>query len=110
MATTRQDAINDALERLEDRGFTMEHSFSEHGPMVAEAISTLNCNDDIAGWVKTYKVKRRHVPPPPPKEAIDGNNEIQWRHALGDYARVTDWLEFFREELKERPWQDIIRS
>jgi hypothetical protein len=32
-AATRQDAINDALERLDDLGFTMEHSFSEHGPM-----------------------------------------------------------------------------
>jgi hypothetical protein len=70
MAATRQDAIDDALERLEDLGFTMEHSFSEHGPMVAEAISTLGCNDDIAGWVETYKAKHRHEPPPP-KEAMN---------------------------------------
>ena len=40
MTATRQNAINDALERLDHLGFTMENSFSEHGPMVAEAIST----------------------------------------------------------------------
>jgi hypothetical protein len=38
MAATRQDAINDVLERLYDLGFTMENSFSERGPMVAEVI------------------------------------------------------------------------
>jgi len=64
MAVTRQDAINDALDRLSSLGFTMENSFSEHGPMVAEAISTLGCNEDVAGWVEIYKQRHQHAPLP----------------------------------------------
>jgi hypothetical protein len=109
MAATRQDAINGALERLYDLGFTMENSFSEHGPMVAEAMSTLGRDDAVPRWVETYKVKHNHAPPPPRKEPIDGKNEIQWRNALGDYARTTDWLEFFRKELKEQLWPEILK-
>ena len=108
MAVTRQDAINDALDRLSSLGFTMENSFSEHGPMVAEAISTLGCNEDVVGWVEIYKQKHHHAPLPSRKQRIDGSNETEWRSVLGDYSRVTDWLEFFREQLKERAWQDVI--
>jgi Questin oxidase-like len=110
MATTRQDAIDDALERLDSLGFTMENSFSEHGPMVAEAISTLGRNEDVAGWVEIYKQRHRHAPLPPRKQPIDGGDEAGWGSALGDYARATDWLEFFREQLKERRWQDVISN
>jgi hypothetical protein len=78
--------------------------------MVAEAISTLGRNDKIPSWVETYNSKHRHVPTPPPKDPIDGTNETQWRAALGDSTRATDWLEFFRTTLEERPWQDIIRN
>ena len=110
MAVTRQDAINDALDRLSSLGFTMENSFSEHGPMVAEAISTLGCNEDVAGWVEIYKQKHQHAPLLPRKHPIDGSNETEWRSALGDYSRATDWLELFREQLKERRWQDVITN
>ena len=108
MAVTRQDAIDDALDRLSSLGFTIENSFSEHGPMVAEAISTLGCNEDVVGWVEIYKQKHHHAPLPSRKQRIDGSNETEWRSALGDYSRATDWLGFFREQLKEPAWQDVI--
>jgi Questin oxidase-like len=110
MAPTRQDAINDALQRLSGLGFTMENSFSEHGPMVAEAISTLGRNEDVAGWVEKYKQAHRHAPLPPPKQPIDASNETEWRSALGDYARAADWLGFFRGQLQDRPWREIISN
>ena len=78
--------------------------------MVAEAIVTLGRSDDVPGWVEAYKAKHNHVLPPPRKEPIDGRNETQWRAALGDYARATDWLDFFRKEIEERPWQDTITN
>lgn len=110
MAATRQDAINDALERLSGLGFTMENSFSEHGPMVAEAISTLGRNKDVAAWVERYKEAHQHAPPPPRKQPINGSNETEWRSALGDNARATDWLAFFRGQLQEQPWLDVISN
>jgi Questin oxidase-like len=110
MPVTRQDAINDALERFKNLGFTMENSFCEHGPMVAEAISTLGCNEDVAGWIEIYKQEHWHNPLPPRKQPIDRSSQAEWRSALGDYARAADWLEFFREQLKERRWQDVISN
>jgi hypothetical protein len=110
MAMTRQDAINDALARLHDVGFTMMPGFSEHGPMVAETISTLGHDDAVAGWVETYKAKRRHIPSPPPLAPIDAANESDWRGALGVFARSTDWHQLFLRALAEQPWQDVIRQ
>jgi hypothetical protein len=110
MAMTRQDAINDALARLHDVGFTMMPGFSEHGPMVAETISTLGHDDAVAGWVETYKAKRRHIPSPPPQKTIDGTDERDWRGAIGVYARTTDWHRLFLRALAEQPWQDTIRK
>jgi hypothetical protein len=115
MAVTRQDAINDAYERLYGVGFSIKLApiapdFAAHGPMAAEALSTLGENDAVAGWVDAYKAERHHLPMPPHKEPIDGKNETAWRSALGDFARATDWLDFFRRELEEKPWQQTIRD
>jgi hypothetical protein len=90
MAIT-QDAINDALERLSSLGFAMENSFFEHGPMLAEGISTLGCNEDVAGWIEIYKQKHQHAPLPPRKQPTDGSNETKWRSALGDHSRCPKW-------------------
>ena len=68
MAPTRQDVINDALERLSGLGFTMENSFSEHGPMVAETITTLGRNEDVAGWVERYKQAHRGLTAAPAQQ------------------------------------------
>lgn len=109
MAPTRQEAINDAYERLKDVWFTMEPIFAEHGPMAAEAMSTLGRNGSVAAWVEAYKANHRHLPPPPAQERIDPADESQWRAALGATRRMSDWLDLFRRELAERAWQETIR-
>jgi hypothetical protein len=109
MAMRRQEAIEDGLARLKGVGFTMGPGFAEHGPMVAEAISSLGFHDRIAGWVDGYNAKRRHLPLPPPQRPIDGADDSDWRAALGVYPRAADWLAFFRRALAERPWQEVLR-
>lgn len=81
-----------------------------HGPMVAEAIRTLGCKEDVAGWIEAYKQKHQHAPLPPRKQPIDQSNQTEWRNSLGDYSRATDWLAFFREQLKEQPGQDVVAN
>jgi len=109
MGITRQDAINGALERLSRVGFTMEPGFAEHGTMVAETISTLGFHDEVVPWVERETARRRHIAPPPPSAAIDAGDEASWRPALGVFARATDWLQLFRRDLEERPWQGTLR-
>jgi len=31
-----------------------------------------------------------------------------WRAAIGDQRRTEDWFEFFRNELEERPWREVL--
>jgi hypothetical protein len=111
MAMTRQEAIEDGLARLRGKGmsFTMGPGFAEHGPMVAEAISSLGFNDRVAGWVDAYNDQTRHLPLPPQQQPIDGRHEGDWRAALGVYPRAADWLAFFRGALAETPWQEVLR-
>src|ERR1700685_4200593 len=106
---SRQDALMDALERLKGIDFTMQPGFSEHGPMVAEAISRLGRNDQVAPWVEAYKAHYRHIAAPPGRAPIDATNESAWRGALGDAERMSDWFEYFRIDLAEQHWQDTIR-
>jgi hypothetical protein len=112
---SRQDAINDALERLRGTGFRIKYGpipvdVAAHGPMAAETISTLGQNDAVAPWVETYKAERLHLPMPPPKESLSGADEATWRSALGQFPRATDWILMFRQELEEGPWQEVLRT
>lgn len=107
--TTRQEALNDAYDRLKDIWFNMEPIFAEHGPMVAEAISTLGRDAAVGAWVESYKKNHRHLPPPPKKDAIDPESENAWRTALGASPRMLDWLDLFRGELAVDSWQETIR-
>lgn len=110
MGASRQEAINGALERLEHVGFAMEPGFAEHGTMVAETISTLGFDDEVVPWVTRAETHRRHIPPPPAQTPIPATDESAWRGALGTTSRATDWLHFFRRELSERAWQDVLAA
>jgi len=109
MAMSRQDAINDALARLSDLGFTYGPNYAEHGPMAAEAISTLGHNDAVADWVEAYKKDHRPHPLPPRCQPIDGADEQQWRSALGNRSRLSDWYDHFRQELSTDASHDVVR-
>ncbi|SJZ41644.1 Protein of unknown function [Enhydrobacter aerosaccus] len=114
MTMSRQEAINDALARLHDVGFTWGPDYAGHGPMVAEAISMLGHDEAVAGWVDSYKRRRRHKEPPPRYRAIDGSDDgsdmENWRSALGDPSRLSDWHDFFGRQLSETQWQDATKE
>lgn len=110
MTTTRRDAMNDALERLTGLGFEMRPGFSAHGPMGAETYCTLGDPDGVGRWVEKYKERHLHFEVPPTKDRLDGSSERDWRTALGDMARISDWAVWFRRELEGRPWQDVLTT
>ena len=111
----RQEAINDALGRLYGVGLRIKLApilpdFAAHGPMAAEAMSTLGYNDMLAGSVEAYKAKRRHLPMPPEKRRIDANDPQSWSAALGNADRTLDWLLLFEKELASQSWQAVLRT
>lgn len=93
------DAMDQALESLDGLA-----QVTNHGPMAAEALVALGRADRLPAFVEAYR-KRFRSPYPERREAI---NQQNWREALGDTRRVADWTSFFRSELKEAKWQQVI--
>jgi hypothetical protein len=93
------DAMEQALETLAGLA-----PLTNHGPMAAEALVALGRPDAVKGFVEKYKKRFTAVAP----EAYRPITRENWRSALGDGARVTDWTNFFNRELKEAPWSQVL--
>jgi hypothetical protein len=108
--TTRTDALDDALDRLTGYDYQDGVGFACHGPMGAEALSSLGYDDLIPSWVESYKSKHPPIPSPRATQRIDPNDETSWRAALGDFPRVADWASLFTLELAEQPWPIVLST
>ncbi len=95
--------IDDVLEILAGTGPEFGQGYSNHGPMAAEAMIKLGRGEKVIAWTERYK-KRLH-PHPQPKQEIP---EHDWQAALGMRDRIGDWIVFFRKELRENPWKNVI--
>jgi hypothetical protein len=95
--------IEDALELLQKTGPEFGGGLSNHGPMAAEALVTLGCEDAVIPWVERY---RRNLDEQPSEHSPISKGE--WREALGEGTRVGDWVAFFDRELAERPWRSVL--
>ena len=93
------DTMDNALESMSGLA-----PFTNHGPMAAEALVTLGRAGAVAAWVEAYK-KRFDSRAPGARHKVTKEN---WREALGDGSRVTDWTEFFNRELKEAAWPRVL--
>ncbi|MBB6174711.1 hypothetical protein HNR23_004771 [Nocardiopsis mwathae] len=104
-----EDAVNDALLRLDDLGYERgAGDFSNHGPMAAEALAALGHGDQVATWVTRYRGAMEHHEPPTPRFGIDLADASSWRPALGEFGRVGEWEYAFRRELADAPWRDVL--
>ena len=104
----RPDALDDALDRLSGYAYVDGAGLATHGPMGAEALSTLGHDDLVAAWVEGYKARNAPIDAPPTTTRIDPGDERDWRPALGDPARLSDWADLFTRELNDHPWQDVV--
>jgi hypothetical protein len=71
--------------------------------MAAEALVQLERPEAVVPWVESYRKRLREHPA--------GSRPIgptAWREALGDGARVGDWIAFFGRRLDERPWRATL--
>ncbi|MBT2382151.1 questin oxidase family protein [Streptomyces sp. ISL-11] len=108
--TGYRDALNDALERLDDLGYERGGGadLANHGPMGAETLATLGHGDEVAGWVERYRTAMPHHDVPAPRFALDPDDETSWRPALGDFSRAGDWERLFHRELTDAAWRDVL--
>ncbi|MER5780742.1 hypothetical protein ABT104_03295 [Streptomyces mobaraensis] len=106
---TYYDAVNDALERLDDLGYERGKGvdLANHGPMGAEALALLGHEDEVAHWVGRYRRVMEHHEPPSERFPLSAD-ESSWRPALGDFGRAGDWEALFARELAEAHWRDVL--
>jgi hypothetical protein len=97
--------IDEALEILEDTGPEFAGGLANHGPMAAEALFALGRQDAALPWAARYRRRLRDHP-----EARNPIAPESWQEALGDGARVGDWIALFDRQLEEAPWRDVLET
>ncbi len=108
-----EDALDDALERVEARTPGTSRGLSSHATMAVEALLELGHADRIGEWMDQND--ERLIALPGPGERIDPD---RWRAALGvrpgagtweaQNPRFGDWCVFFTERLAEARWQEVL--
>ncbi|MGE3498620.1 MAG: questin oxidase family protein [Candidatus Binatia bacterium] len=96
--------IDEALEMLSGYGPDLGNGFTNHAPMVVEALCALGRPSSVLPWLEGYRA--RMLPRPARHQQIRAD---QWRAALADEQRFADWSAFFSEELRDNPWRAVVR-
>ena len=99
VSSNNSDAMDQALEMMAGL-----EPFANHGPMAAEALVSLGRAESIIAFVNAYK-KRFTSPYPSSYQTVTATN---WRDALGDSRRISDWAIFFDRQLKEAAWPKVL--
>src|ERR1700745_2799133 len=94
MLAPSYSSLDDALETLAGCGIELSNGNSNHAPMVAEPLCAMGRPDAVMPWIAGYR--KRMLPRPPADDRIPRSD---WRRALGQRERFTDWAGFFAEEL-----------
>ncbi len=96
--------IDEALAILKDTGPEYAHGFSNHGPMAAEALVAMGCDNRVVSWTRQYHSRLAGRPAASQPVMPD-----HWEAALGDIRRFGDWVVFFRRELGGATWEAVLR-
>src|ERR1700758_4125300 len=102
MPTCNYASLDGALEALAESDIGLKNGNSNHAPMVAEALCAMGRPQAVMPWIERYQ--ERLLPRPPAGDPIRVEN---WRDALGQRDRFTDWAEFFADELRQAPWPEV---
>ncbi len=94
---------DEALERLHRTGPEVDGGRSNHGPLEVEALARRGSESVVHRWPDDYA--RRLEAMPEARRRIDAGH---WAGALGDPARLGDWIAFFRRDLREREWTEVL--
>lgn len=96
--------LDEAYERFSGTGPEWgEDQLTNHGPMAVEVLVRRGHADDVHIWVDRYLRRLDALP-----AATDRITTANWREALGDGRRIGDWTAYFRAEVAEQPWRDVL--
>jgi Questin oxidase-like len=104
MTSASAGALDEAYERLHVTGPEFDGFLSNHGPMAAEAMVRHGHSDLVGSWLDVYMRRLEEFP-----RGL-GPIGTGWQEALGDLRRVADWTAFFRAQISERPWREVLNA
>jgi len=78
------------------------HGLTNHGPMAAEVIVRRGLDLDVQHWLDAYMPRLVDLPGPGRPIGSD------WRAALGDAKRISDWIAHFTTQVSENPWRQVL--
>ena len=99
------DAYDEALTRLAGSGAETTIGFSNHAPMVADALVRMDRADAVGPWLDRYAPYL--LEGPTPGRPLD---DERWHEALGHYRRLPEWEATFRRDLAEQPWPEVVTT
>lgn len=95
--------IDEALQRVHQRGPEFRGWLSNHAPMAVESLAAHGHDGYVHRWLDRYENKLDDFP-----DRHEPVTEANWRSALGDPRRITDWSDYFARQLAERPWRAVL--
>jgi hypothetical protein len=102
MASDATGILDQAYVRLHDTGPEFDGWLSNHGPMAAEAMARRGHADTVHRWLDVYVRRLEDFPRGTSPVGAD------WRVGLGAPRRVADWTAYFRRELADQPWRQVL--
>ena len=96
-------ALDETLDLMAPMGPDLANGFSNHAPMAIEAMCAMRRADAVMPWFEGYRASLA-----PRRARVARLTDENWRAALGDQRRTEDWFEFFRNEIEERPWTEVL--
>ena len=97
-------ALDEAFERMAAASFELPNGFVNHGAMACEALAMLDCTDDIDSWARRFaQAGGASVDPVAPAG-------FEWRHALGDYRRLGEWIGYFTQAIDDDGWPAVVTT
>jgi len=103
MMAPDDDVLDEGLSRLAGTGPEFRGGLSNHGPMAAEALVRLGRAGEVEHWLDGYVTRLDEAPRP--SDRVTGHT---WREALGELRRVADWERYFRDQMTEQSWRDVL--
>jgi hypothetical protein len=92
-----------ALRFLGDYGPDLSNGFTNHAPMVSEALSAMGRADAVMPWLQqNWPLRGLMMKREPPSHPI-----ADWKVALGNGAPF-DWAAFLFDDLKASGWQSFV--
>jgi hypothetical protein len=97
-----ESILDESLECFSGTGPEFRGGLSNHGPMAVEALMRLGRQDMALSWAAKYRERLEEVPSP-----VTPISRTEWREALGQRRRVTDWVTYFSAELRGAPFTSV---